>query len=249
VLPLRVVAQSEWRVWIGDSGELDGKLRQVIQPQDDHPRPAILPVQHDGDVSAGVIVDRLVESLLLRGTIPYCAVAIESLLGVSDQEPHFAEIEAAVKTVALTPSCRFSPQRFGSKDEEAFYKLVDQHLGRPGGSWNIVPQIQLSSLVLRFGPNARQRGDFALMRADSKSILVEIDGDQHREELQKDAARDAALTDSGVQVFRIPAEEVRQKNGPNLRGLWAVLDQEVSPQEVELSIETTARWTKWLHQI
>ena len=70
-----------------------------------------------------------------------------------------------------------------------------------------------------------QRVDFVLHHPVLDSpVVIEIDGEQHTEEPQKtqDALRDAALRVAGLEVIRIPTQELEGLLGPGIDRLRAI---------------------------
>jgi len=110
-----------------------------------------------------------------------------------------------------------------SEEEEIFYKDVLPELLDPFAMHYVHPQVSLMNLL---GPEKSQefvgsRVDFVLITPFGERAVIEIDGPQHKEkeEAKIDASRDAALEDAGIQVFRIPTQEVKKEAGPNLEAV------------------------------
>jgi ATP-dependent DNA helicase RecQ len=82
----------------------------------------------------------------------------------------------------------------------------------------IVPQAPLDALAraARVPTAGDRRVDFLLQTGAGQPLVVEIDGDQHREALEVDRERDELLRRLGVPVIRVPAAEMRGGEGPVL---------------------------------
>lgn len=116
-----------------------------------------------------------------------------------------------------------------SKEETIFYGDVLPELLGTNYKQFILPQVEISSLLppnLSTDITGRQRVDFAIFHPSfEEKIIVEIDGEQHKEHIESDKERDRALQEYGYVVIRIPANEIQKGNGQHL----SVLRSKLSP--------------------
>lgn len=187
------------------------------------------------------------ESLLTRGSVPFCPAVVEELLDVPSGEPGKAEAESALRTAIEKPSASFEPVLFDSDDERAFYAWLRQRID---GVTHVcvTPQIHLASIAPGIDPNSNQRADFLLTMWGVTPIVVEVDGAQHGGRPVQDHARDEALRAAGFTVVRVPVGEVRFATGPNLARLEALLPRDDVNLGGSGSWTRVAAYAKWLHQ-
>jgi ATP-dependent DNA helicase RecQ len=219
-------------------------LRAAAQWRLDYPLPLDLGV----DRAVRPIL-AVVEGILTRGTTPFCSPALEAALGGGLSVHDVADIEAAVRRLALWPTARFEPRRFDSQEEGLLAKQLSELLAGHALPWTIVPQVALSSLSLTADPNAAERGDFLLVHPEQAAILVEVDGVQHAAHRSRDTARDRALAAAGVETVRIPASQVRRGSGPELDALSTLVMSGAVELPSESRVARMLRWAKWLHQV
>ena len=177
----------------------------------DFPRPKKL--INDERVKAALSV---AESLLTRGSTPYCLPRLESIVDVSSLDCDAGRLEEALSVVASSATCQFEAIRFESEEEGKFCKLFTIWNETLNSQWNIIPQVFLSSLSPNNGTNGQERVDFTLTRFTDAPIVVEIDGNTHLTTKEKDHSRDKLLSKAGVKVIRIPASDIRKGSGHNL---------------------------------
>jgi ATP-dependent DNA helicase RecQ len=190
------------------------------------------------------------ESLLTRGSTPYCSPQFEQVLRDLIPEAFVSgAVQAALQTCAHQPSSVFIPDDFGSPEESVFFGLLTEFMESRHVLWSVIPQVYLSGLAPGIDPDAQQHGDFLLSHPGRPSIVVEIDGKAHEAHTASDSARDHHLAQSGVSVIRIPAEEVRAGQGPELDELKRVLEEVESPAPSETATTTVVRVCKLAHQI
>jgi ATP-dependent DNA helicase RecQ len=222
-------------------------VRAAAQWRLDYPLP-----HGDGFSAERRSVVAVAESLLTRGTTPFCSPSLERALRAA-QYPVEAEqgVNEAVRRVALAPSCKFRPVSFSfdSPEERIAFEWIVALLRREELPWFLIPQVHLASLSTTLNKYAAERGDILLVHPDRDPVLIEIDGLQHKAHQERDNARDDALRKAGVDVKHIPASEVREGHGPELDKLTQTLaDGRVDlPPETELS--RTVRWCKFYHQV
>lgn len=189
------------------------------------------------------------ESILTRGTIPFCSPSLEKALGFpSDSHPATESILQAARHATAVPSCRAVSFVFDSDAEHKLFLrasslIIDQRL-----PWTILPQISLSSLSPLLDPNQMERGDLLFVHPDRSPILVEVDGEDHEDHQQRDARRDLALSSRGVNVIRVSAQEIRAGEGLALQSFERLLldGRLMTSEETDLSI--AFRWSKFFHQ-
>ncbi len=190
-------------------------LRSLSQWRLDYPLPKRV---IDSDVYRSVLA--VVEKILLRGSRTPCSPHVQAFLdeNLNDNEWEQGDWIKAAQAIANIGCGIGSHQWFDSAEEELFYKKV---LPSCAGTTNIytwtVPQVSLASLIpgmVELGVN--QRVDFLIAHPGGLNIVVEIDGAQHLESIEADQRRDDALATRGFQIIRIPVNEVRKGEGPNL---------------------------------
>lgn len=96
---------------------------------------------------------------------------------------------------------------------------VPKSLGLSAGHW-FTPQAPLDKLLESSGADEKgaRRIDFLFHHPGGPPLAIEIDGLDHASATRVDAARDASLQAVGIEVVRIPNEEV-------MRGRGAALDR------------------------
>jgi ATP-dependent DNA helicase RecQ len=220
-------------------------VRAVAQWRLDFPLPHVDGVPpEDGKIIA------IAESLLTRGTTPFCSPSLEGVLRPVSAPPHETEqVMEAMRRVVVAPSCRFRPHRFDSPEERAAVEWVLEFVERERLPWSFVPQVELASISPAIDPQTAERGDLLLVHTERNPILVEVDGSQHDTHIDRDEERDRALALAGVRVVRVQAGEARDGSGPGFDLLKQMLGdgRRDLPSETELS--RIIRWSKYFHQI
>ena len=110
---------------------------------------------------------------------------------------------------------------FDSEEERDFYTKWLIEAAPWAVRWT-TPQGPLDALTGATPASTERRVDFLIHPPRGRSLVVEIDGEQHKASIAEDERRDAALKASDVDVVRVPAAEVRAGGGPKLD---AVRDQ------------------------
>ncbi len=190
------------------------------------------------------------ESLLTRGTTPFCSPSLERTLGPAATTPDDPELVIeAVRRVVLAPSCRFKPLWFDSPEERAVFEWILALVEREGLPWSLIPQIELASITPAIDPLTAQCGDLLLVHPERDPVLVEVDGSEHNAHRDRDEERDRALDVAGVRTVRVRASEARDRRGPVLDLLKQILvdGRRDLPSETELS--RIVRWCKYFHQV
>ena len=101
--------------------------------------------------------------------------------------------------------------------EKLFYKdYLPSKFGNGCLRW-VTPQVELTSLLpASVSPQLSGRVDFLICHPAKQPAIIEIDGEQHRQQEESDKLRDQALAKEGYRVMRIPAGELANLSGPNL---------------------------------
>jgi ATP-dependent DNA helicase RecQ len=153
-------------------------------------------------------------AFLLRGAV---TCASKALLKASSLEIQPAHEEIENQRKALPPyftqasPIHFSEQVFDSPEERLFFAAFLQEAAAADIAASITPQVGLQSLApsSEFA-NAGFRVDFVVISANGKSLVIELDGEQHASERDNDARRDEALENAGYTVVRVPASRIRR---------------------------------------
>ena len=160
----------------------------------------------------------VVVKLLTRGTLSYTSPAIQDFIRAHSAWDAFPgeEVISALRAVAAEPTCPYEPGTFDSDEERQFAEWFR----RQDSQWSIIEQVSFASLLDgRGGAGDERRVDFLLTSPGGNAVVVEIDGKQHEQSKEADAARDrelAELAQLAIRVIRVPVSEVRQGEGPNL---------------------------------
>ena len=163
-----------------------------------------LPAYHPGVDSA--------YAFLLRGSLTAASRRLSESVGLHGPISNDLAADSCSELPAhLVPptALRVSRKVFGSDEEHAFYCALTDLIEQNRLAATIVPQAMLYSLA----PSTELDGtdfrvDFAVAVAGGRRFVVEIDGEQHRDERINDQRRDAILADYGFEVIRIPAKNV-----------------------------------------
>ena len=104
-----------------------------------------------------------------------------------------------------------------SAEESLFIHWLASNLGESALAW-LIPQAPLDAVARARGlnPSGLMRVDFLLNAPWLNPVIIEIDGSQHADAKSVDAERDGLARQLGIDVIRIPTEEVRAGTGPNL---------------------------------
>lgn len=143
-----------------------------------------------------------------------------------------------------------------SEEENLFYKDILPELLGDNYEQFVFPQIEMSSLLSPDVVGAEyERVDFGIFHPLlEERIIVEIDGEQHKQHADADAERDRILQECGYGVVRIQANEIREGSGEGL----SLLQSKLSPIKETVSEDTPfleekilqfVRAAKLVHQI
>lgn len=167
------------------------------------------------------IILSVIEKILMRGRITMLSQTLEEKLTAQ-----FGPCELNLPTLPTINSAnRFD--WFDSEEESIFYSKCLPNLISKKLIYSLIPQVEIRSLL----PAGKEietkasRVDFALfIPGIKKTIVIEIDGAQHKQHLGIDHRRDSVLEENGITVVRIPVDEVRNSDGPNISHLEGLLN-------------------------
>ena len=186
-------------------------VREAMQWRLDFPLPKSL--IEDDEMR---VVLSIAESLLTRGTTPYCLPSMETLLSEHFNQIDNGLLESGLRSLASVPLSPFVAVDFDSTEEEQLYDLMAGWNENHDSKWHVIPQVHLSSLAPGLTANQEERVDFFVTRPGESGVVIEVDGDSHKTRGEQDNRRDTTLANIGVKVFRIPASEIRRESGVNL---------------------------------
>lgn len=120
-------------------------------------------------------------------------------------------------------------QWLDSTEETIFYEeILLRFLGENYKKY-VLPQADISGLVPPYSnlkSFINQRVDFCIFHPRlSEKIIVEIDGEQHKNHTASDSERDESLQECGYAVIRIPASEIIARDGYQL----SILESKLFP--------------------
>ena len=149
--------------------------------------------------------------------------------------------------MACFPTAPFTPTRFDTPDEGVVFGLLRQWT-EDGGGWCVLSQVEIASLVPSAPPEQHERVDLVAVHPALGTYVIEVDGEGHQNEEEKDNRRDATLSDAGFPTIRVPNDEARAGRGPKLSTLKTALAAD-SGTVVTSSLGDTFRLFKFLHQV
>ena len=190
----------------------------------------------------------IVEKLLTRGTLSYTSPAVEDFIRAHSDLDAFrtGEVKAALRAVGVEPTWPYEPGVFDSNEERQFAEWFRSR----GSQWSIVEQVSFASLLDGRGESGDERRvDFLLVSPGGNAFVVEVDGEQHAESRESDAARDGELRQSGIEVFRAPVGEAREGKGPNLAKLARELGSPARANPADAALTLPIRLGKLAHQV
>ena len=171
----------------------------------------------------------VLEKILTRGRITLLSSKLEKKLqGLFLKTPNDKPSLSVIDVMALQGFRR--KQRLpwlDSEEESLFYEDILPGLLGDNYEQFTLPQIEMSSLLSPDVVGAEyERVDFGIFHPLlDERILVEIDGDQHKQHADADAERDRTLQECGYGVIRIQANEIRERSGDRL----SLLESKLSP--------------------
>lgn len=128
--------------------------------------------------------------------------------------------------------------RFDSREELRFLaNWVPRVLGASAGRW-ITTQAPLDALLngLGFEGAGARRVDFLFHAPQVPTFVVEIDGDQHGDQVLVDKDRDTALAEAGIEVIRIPTSELSSGEGPGFDRIKAIWKTPELPNNPDINV-------------
>lgn len=185
-----------------------------------------------------------VSKLLLRGEYGFSGFAVEKELlktlpaelrpkAFSNNDPEIGYEEllevkpnALIRCLAdrfagMTESATLDHVAFDSHREATFFKKwVPTVLGPKATAW-FTPQAPLDMLLNACGEDNTtfRRADFMFYIPGYYPVIIEIDGDDHKQKRQADKERDAVLAKYNIRTVRIPNQEIDNLEGSNLEEL------------------------------
>lgn len=170
----------------------------------------------------------VVEKILTRGKITICSPLIEEELNKLFGPIDNSILKNGINVTQILASCQsdsLTPWLDSAVETKFFQELLPVILGSAYFRW-VLPQVDLSSLIpTNTSQPTSGRVDFFLHTPNGKSIIIEIDGEQHNNQEDADRQRDALLAQYGFNVVRIPAQEVTAGVGPNIAYLDKIVDK------------------------
>ena len=180
--------------------------------------------RHQGQVVA------VLEKILTRGRITLLSPKLEKKLrDLFEKKTPIDKISlASIEVVALQGYRRKqSVLWLDSEEESLFYKNILPGFLGDNYEQFVFPQIEMSSLLFPDSISGEyERVDFGVFHPllDDR-IIVEIDGEQHKQHADADAERDRALQECGYTIIRIQANEIREGSGDGLSLLKSKLSK------------------------
>ena len=164
----------------------------------------------------------VMEKILTRGRITYLSPELEKHLVSLFNKKQLNNITSDTIRFIISNTNHdcFSHQWFDSNEEKKlFMELLPIFLGNTYKRF-VIPGVELSSLVQPgsvLDSLGNQKVDFCIFHPGlDEKIVVEVDGDQHREHKSADNSRDQMLQENGYSVVRIPALEIQNGTGRQL---------------------------------
>ena len=194
------------------------------------------------------------EKILTRGRLTLCSPILESVFTKKfiGTEPQPVKISQEMLIQSLQ---HFNTNHWlDSPPEKLFYQdYLPGKFGTAFLQW-VTPQVELMSLLsTNAAPQLSGRVDFLICHPTKQPIIVEIDGERHRQQQELDGLRDEALSKEGFRVIRIPSAELEKLSGPNLSTLEQLLAvEEGEPDEAVLHNQKLVHFihaVKVAHQI
>ena len=169
-------------------------------------------------------------AFLLRGAVTCASDALLSACALA-APPAREDIEDQRKALPsyLTPADHiyFNEQAFDSAEERLFYAAFLQEAAAANIAAALTPQVGFQTLAPSSDlADAGFRVDFVAVSAFGKSLVIEIDGEQHAAERANDDRRDEALAAAGFIVVRLSASRIRQDAGGAAKGILGVLGRD-----------------------
>ena len=209
-------------------GEIaENTLRAFAQWRIDYPLSKELTAWTERESQVFSVADKI----LNRGRITLCSPHLEESFRKKffDGSKKLEESALSDEILLRTPDSFNSDFWLDSPAEKVFYRdYLSSRYGVAFLRW-VCPQVELTSLIpTNLSVQGVGRVDFLICHPRISSIVVEIDGEAHSNQRELDSQRDAALTNEGFTVVRIPSKEIETLRGDNLsllEGLLSFLQQ------------------------
>lgn len=185
------------------------------------------------------------ETLLHRGAVAFSTPGVQKLatekLSTGITDTNFLS----------NPRCSLSIPLVGEIPNEPSEQAFLDWLNAQGvsGDWAITQQLHLASIVPEALDNTETRCDFFLSHPSGRSVVIEIDGEQHKDQRKQDGHRDAQILTAGIPTIRIPVKEVDAQAGPNLEKTRDVVCNVPSSLTVEPEQVEIVRLARFAHQV
>ncbi|MFN0156511.1 MAG: RecQ family ATP-dependent DNA helicase [Bacteroidota bacterium] len=162
----------------------------------------------------------IAEKILTRGRLTLCSPSVESTFTKKFIGAEPQSIKISDEMLTQTIQHINTDYWLDSPPEKLFYKdYLPDKFGIAFLQW-VTPQVELTSLLsTNAAPQFSGRVDFLICHPANQPIVIEIDGEHHRQQQELDNLRDEALSKEGFRVIRIPASELETFSGPNLTAL------------------------------
>ena len=248
---------------------------ECITPPDDETRGAVTAtvlIEQNPGATTRAVSDRenqvlgVLQKILTRGSIPTVSPWLESAIlrahpagqeyqQVTNEFFHRYRCHTDEPT-ALHPRAFLAPllapwptevvdHAFHSEEEHLFYKELFPELAGPEFLRFLHIQPPLAALL--GGESTAERADFLLAAVWRPYVVIELDGSQHESQQERDLARDEKLRKCGYDVIRIPAPEVRARQGSALDRLANVIRDLKHKwlRELQKGSESEESWLAW----
>ena len=196
-----------------------------------------------GDIPAWLAV---VGKVLRRGSAVPLSKQVEGQLSADIGDPTAISGEEWGRALNQIYSLPFEhaidPDTFDSDAERNFFDVFLARFWNPQLRWLWQRQVAIGSLTgEKSDQDANQRVDFVFACPGKATIVVEIDGEQHAEQKDQDARRDATLRERGLEVVRIGTAELVAGDGPGVKRLAALL-----PAVQSIAADSLTQASRWL---
>ncbi len=180
----------------------------------------------------------ILEKILTRGKALLSSPKIEEdFKKLFIKEYKEDQLSSSVENIIFSKDFKKNKQRqwLDSTEETIFYEeILLKFLGENYKKY-VLAQADISGLVPPYSnlkSFINQRVDFCIFhpRLDEK-IIVEIDGEQHKNHTVSDSERDESLQECGYAVIRIPASEIIARDGYQL----SILESKLFPIKEDYS--------------
>lgn len=189
----------------------------------------------------------VLEKILTRGRITLLSPELEKRLeGLLLTTPNDKTSLSVIEVLVLQGYGRKrSPLWLDSEEESLFCKDILPGLLGDNYEQFAFPQIEMSSLLSLDVVGAEyERVDFGIFHPLlDERIIVEIDGEQHKQHADADAERDRILQQCGYGVIRIQANEIREGSGEGL----SLLESKLSAIKEKANEDTLSFEENTLH--